>query len=129
MIERGSSPPGSLTVPPPAIPAPALQAVAGGWSNRVEHPSTTDRISGGSGSDDQGEIPPARVGARYGSTVTVQNAPGEGLPPGCSCVLMVPGTTYEARVSDPGCRVHNPASYQRGRVKKFHAVTRRRNGY
>jgi hypothetical protein len=69
------------------------------------------------------------VGSRYGLTVTVQNAPGEGLPPGCSCVLMVPGTTYEARVSDPGCRVHNPASYQRGRVKKFHAVTRRRNGY
>ena len=60
--------------------------------------------------------------------MTVQNAPSEGLPPGCSCVLMVPGTTYEARVFDPGCRVHNPR-HQRGRVMKFHAVTRRRNGY
>ena len=58
----------------------------------------------------------------------VQNTPSEGLPPGCSCVLMVPGTMYEARVLDPACRVHNPAS-RGGRVTKSHAVTRRRNGY
>jgi hypothetical protein len=65
----------------------------------------------------------------YGSTVMVQNAPSEGLPPGCSCVLMLPGTTYEARVLDPGCRVHDPAGHQRGWVAKSYAVTRRRNGY
>jgi len=61
--------------------------------------------------------------------VMVQNAPSEGLPPGCSCMLMVPGTCYEARVSDPACRVHNPDGHRRGRITKLHAVTRRRNGY
>ena len=34
------------------------------------------------------------------------NAPGEGLPPGCSCVLVAPGALYEARVLTPTCRVH-----------------------
>jgi hypothetical protein len=52
------------------------------------------------------------------------NAPNEGLPPGCACLLMAPGTTYEARVLDPACRVHR---LDRGRVTKVRRVTKRRN--
>ena len=54
------------------------------------------------------------------------NAPGEGLPPGCTCVLMAPGALYEARVVDPTCQVHR---WQRGRVRNHRTVTRKRNGY
>jgi len=54
------------------------------------------------------------------------NAPSEGLPPGCTCVLMAPGTVYEARALNPECRVHNPAG---SRVKKYCHVTRKRNGF
>jgi len=56
------------------------------------------------------------------------NALSEGLPPGCTCVLMAPGTTYEARALNPACRVHNPASHQRGRLTKYRPVTKKRNG-
>jgi hypothetical protein len=42
---------------------------------------------------------------------------------------MAPGTTYEARALNPACRVHNPASHQRGRLTKYRAVTKKRNGY
>jgi hypothetical protein len=53
------------------------------------------------------------------------NAPSEGLPPGCTCLMMAPGTLYEARVLNPECRVHR---YQRAGVTKFRAV-KRRHGY
>ena len=60
----------------------------------------------------------------------VQNTPGEGLPPGCSCVLMVPGTTYEARVySEPAAGCTTPPATSVAGLRKYHAVTRRRNGY
>jgi len=59
-----------------------------------------------------------------------QNAPSEGLPPDCTCVLMAPGTTYEARAVDPDCPVHDPAGsgHRRARVRRG-ALPRRRNGY
>lgn len=55
------------------------------------------------------------------------NTPGEDLPPGCACVLMAPGTDYEARAHNPDCRIHNPAPH-RARVTKYRPVTKRRNG-
>ncbi len=54
------------------------------------------------------------------------NAPNEGLPPGCTCVLMAPGTVYEALVINPDCRVHGTDSH-RGRVKRYRPVAKRRN--
>ena len=61
--------------------------------------------------------------------MSLTNAPNEGLPPGCTCVLMAPGTSYEALALNPACRVHNPDSHRRGRGMKFHGGTKRRNGY
>jgi hypothetical protein len=57
------------------------------------------------------------------------NAPSEGLPPGCTCVLMMPGTMYEARALSPGCRVHDPGSRPSSWPRNGDAVLRRRNGY
>jgi hypothetical protein len=58
------------------------------------------------------------------------NAPSEGLPPGCRCVLMAPGTTYEARAQNPDCPVHDPAGSGRHRARvRRGAVARRHNGY
>jgi hypothetical protein len=59
----------------------------------------------------------------------LMNAPGEGLPPGCTCLLMAPGTTYEARALNPACPVHSPGNHRLGRVTKFRAMARKRDGY
>ena len=52
------------------------------------------------------------------STVTNVNAPSEGPPPGCTCVLMAPGTTHEIhllgadqRVSPEWTVTNDPATY------------------
>ena len=54
------------------------------------------------------------------------NAPSEGLPPRCTCVMMAPGTTYEGRAINPDCTVHNPRRHH-ARVTKYRPVTKRRN--
>ena len=41
---------------------------------------------------------------------SLTNAPSEGLPPACTCILMAPGTTYEARAANPDCPVHGSAA-------------------
>ena len=55
------------------------------------------------------------------------NAAAQELSPGRTCVLMAPGTVYEARVLNTACPVHNPASYQRSRrpIRKSAAATDR----
>jgi hypothetical protein len=61
-------------------------------------------------------------------TESLHNAPSENLPPGCACVLMAPGTDYEARAHNPDCPVHNPGRH-RARVTKYRPGTKRRNGF
>jgi len=56
----------------------------------------------------------------------VGNAPAEGLPPGCSCVLVAPGTLYEALVLTPTCLVHG---VERDRGRKVRVLRRARNGF
>ena len=58
------------------------------------------------------------------------NAPAEGLPPGCTCVMMAPGTAYEALALNPDCQVHNPDPRRhRARATKFRDASRGRNGF
>ena len=56
----------------------------------------------------------------------VGNAPSEGLPPGCTCVLVAPGAIYEARVVTPTCRVHGA---HLGRGRRVRAGRTKRNDY
>jgi hypothetical protein len=60
--------------------------------------------------------------------MSLTNAPSEGRPPGCACVLMAPGTDYEARAHNPDCRVHNPGPHGT-RVTKHRPPRKRRNGF
>jgi hypothetical protein len=54
------------------------------------------------------------------------NAPSEGLPPGCTCVVMAPGTLYEARVLNPACPVHRASPE---RVMRYRGVSKCRQGF